>query len=102
MSVTHPKKFGSLAGSRIRRKASQKPGRPVHHAALQALKPRETVRTKPEIRIRHREPHWAAWSGDLSRIIAYGATPEEARDAARAKGEMEPALEPVQSRHRQA
>ena len=48
------------------------------------------------------EPRWAAWSSDLSRIIATGDTIEEARDAARALGEIEPALEPVQHRARLA
>jgi hypothetical protein len=53
-------------------------------------------------RRRSREPRWAAWSSDLSKIIATGDSIEQARDAVRALGEMEPALEPVQSRHRLA
>ena len=78
MHKTRPKNVGLPAGAR---------------------RPRSEAARKVE---KQREPQWAAWTSDLSRIVAYGATLEEARDSARALGEAEPALEPVQSRHRLA
>lgn len=57
------------------------------------------ARTKPDApaRVRpRREPDWVAWSHDGSRPLATAATLEEAREAARAQGEMDPILEPVQ------
>ena len=104
MSATRPKKTDFLAGSRARKKVSLKPTpRPAKQSGqVASTDPRPVEVVRPGPKARNRKSRWVAWSGDLSKIIAYGATLEEARDAARAKGEMEPALEPVQSRHRLA
>ena len=100
MSTTRPRKVGLPAGARTRRKASSKPSTTLHHDAAKASKATRLVSSSSGRK--SPEPKWIAWSGDLSKVVAKGATLEAARDAARALGESEPVLEPVQRRARLA
>jgi hypothetical protein len=106
MSTTRPKSVGLPLGTRPRRPIrvivkSKSPSTPPKAKNNAPVISREQLGMAVK-GLHIRRPRWIAWSNDGERIVAKGDSFENARQAAREKGEPDPIVEQVTVRARRA